>query len=239
MYLIILVLLVLLYRFIRQEHHKVHPFGYSFLIEKENFESIQTCKDMSTHLLEHPSMVEGQGFSVYFDEARDMEMKFIGHDLKCIYDIFKKIREPKTNSYVCNVMVVPQCNDKSDKEISVGGHYDGTLEETDYFGKYYMPLCTSVVYLQTPETFKDGELFLKKYNCDKMYAQVKPKVGKYVRFRGDMYHGVHKMYSDESTHRLSIVFEQYILPKTKNTFIVQDIFTESEYDETTGEMNYR
>jgi hypothetical protein len=60
-----------------------------------------------------------------------------------------------------------------------------------------------------------------------------------VRFRGDMYHGVHKMYSDESTHRLSIVFEQYILPKTKNTFIVQDIFTESEYDETTGEMNYR
>jgi hypothetical protein len=239
MYLIILVLLVLLYRFIRQEHHKVHPYGYTLLVEKENFESIQTCKDVSTFLLEHPSMVEGQGFSVYFDEAHDLETKFSGHNLNCVFDIFKKVKEPKTNSYVCNVMVVPPCNDKSDKEISVGGHYDGSLEETDCFGKYYMPLCTSILYLQTPENFHGGELFLKKYYCDKMYAQVKPKVGKYARFRGDMYHGVHKMYSDENTLRLSIVFEQYILPKTKNTFIVQDIFTESEYDETTGEMNYR
>jgi len=239
MYLLILVLLILLYHFIRQEHHKVHPFGYPFLVEKKNFEQIERCIDMSTHLLKHPSMVEGQGFSIYFDEADDLELKFAGHDLKCVYDIFKRVREPKTNSYVCNVMVVPLCNNKSDKEISVGGHYDGSIEETDFFGKYYMPLCTTVLYLQTPKNFTGGELFLKKYYDDKTYAHIRPVVGKYVRFRGDMYHGVHKMYSDESTSRLSIVFEQYIIPKTKDKFVVQDIFTESEYDETTGEMNYR
>jgi hypothetical protein len=236
MYIIIVILLVLLYRFIREEHHKVHPFGYPLLIEKENFERKQTCRDMSTHLLGHPSMVEGQGFSVYFDEAEDLESKFIEHDLKYIYDTFIRMKEPRTNSYVCNVIVVPPCRKK---EVSVGGHYDGSLEEMDSFGKYYMPLCTSVLYLQTPSTFRGGDLFLKKYNCDKVYALVKPVVGKYIRFRGDMFHGVHKMYSDEDTYRLSIVFEQYILPRTNGKFVVEDIFTESEYDETTGEMNYR
>jgi hypothetical protein len=239
MYLIILILLILLYRFIRKEHHKVHPFGYPHLVEHLNFESKSQCDKISKHLLEHPSMVEGQGFSVYFDETDDLESKFEKHNLKCIYEIFKKVKEPKTNSHVCNVMVVPPCNDTTDKEISVGGHYDGSIEETDCFGKYYLPLCTSVLYLQTPKKFTGGELFLKKYYDDKVYARISPIVGKYVRFRGDMYHGVHKMYSDENTYRLSIVFEQYIIPNTKDRFVVQDIFTESEYDETTGTMNYR
>ena len=239
MYLIILILLILLYRFITQEHHKVHPFGYSLLVEKENFESKSQCDKISKHLLEHPSMVEGQGFSIYFDETDDLESKFKKHNLKCVYEIFKRVRQPKTNSHVCNIMVVPTCNDTIDKEVSVGGHYDGSIEETDLFGRYYMPLCTTVLYLQTPKKFVGGELFLKKYYDDKTYAHIKPMVGKYVRFRGDMYHGVHKMYSDENTSRLSIVFEQYIIPKTKDKFIVQDIFTESEYDETTGTMNHR
>ena len=239
MYLIILILLILLYRFIRQEHHKVHPFGYSLLDEKENFESKSQCDKISKHLLEHPSMVEGQGFSIYFDETDDLESKFKKHNLNCIYEIFKRVRQPKTNSHVCNIMVVPTCNDTTDKEISVGGHYDGSIEETDFFGKYYMPLCTTVLYLQTPKKFTGGELFMKKYYDDKTYAQIRPMVGKYVRFRGDMFHGVHKMYSDESTCRLSIVFEQYIIPNTKDKFIVQDIFTESEYDETTGTINHR
>jgi len=101
-----------------------------------------------------------------------------------------------------------------------------------------MPLCTSVVYLQVPKSFTGGELFLKKHEHDGIYKEIPPKPGKYVRFRGDMFHGVNRIYSNDKTYRLSIVFEQYIIPVKKPKFVVQDIFTEYEYDETTGTYNY-
>ena len=239
MYLIIfIVLVILIYIYINQEHHKVHPYGYPYLIEKDDFLSETICEQISKNLLESSYTVKDQGFSVYFDDAPDIEENFIKHDLKCIYDIFKSVREPKTNSYVCNVMLVPVCNDDSDKEVSVGGHYDGSAEVTDIFGKYYMPLCTSVVYLQVPKSFTGGELYLKKHEHDGIYKEIPPKPGKYVRFRGDMFHGVNRIYSNDKTYRLSIVFEQYIIPVKKPKFVVQDIFTEYEYDETTGTYNY-
>ena len=53
-----------------------------------------------------------------------------------------------------------------------------------------------------------------------------------------MFHGVNRIYSNDKTYRLSIVFEQYIIPVKKPKFVVQDIFTEWEYDETTGTYNY-
>jgi hypothetical protein len=150
---------------------------------------------------------------------------FRDNDLHEIYDIFKRIKKDGTNVYICNILILPVSSG-----TTIGEHYDGTHEETDIFGREYMPLCSTVLYLNLPNSFTGGQLFIKKFNNDHIYKKIDPIIGKLVQFRGDMSHGVDEIYSDEKTDRLSLVFEQYIVDK-EIPFKIEPIFTETKRDE--------
>jgi len=203
------------------KYNRSHLINKKLLNEQNNFISIQKCEHISKILLNHPQMGMG-GFCIRFSDEPGVEELFDKNGLKEIYEVFKTIKSPNTKYYICNVLILP-----TSSGITIGEHYDGTHETTDWLNRQYMPMCTSVLYLNLPNKFTGGELFVKKFNHDAIYKTITPSIGKKVEFRGDMAHGVNEIYSKENVDRLSLVFEQYTVSNNIK-FKIEPIFTEVE-----------
>jgi len=234
MYLFLVTILFLVVLYIRNQDRRVHPHGFPLVVETDAFMDPKACTALANHLLNHKVMCPN-GFCIKFNHGVGTEQSFIDSDLKDVYDLFMRIKEPGTVSFICNVMILPV-----NEDVTVGGHYDKTIEQTDWLGRDYMPLCSTVVYLNLPVPFEGGQLYLHAYkNEGRVHKRIEPVVGKMVRFRGDMFHWVDRIYSPQKdVHRLSIVFEQYTVRNTKHNFHIEDIFTEGYFDEQTGRMHY-
>ena len=218
--LFIIILILIVYKNLDYFRYNRNHLKYNkFLKEESNFIDIDTCKNISKTLLNHPQMGLG-GFCIRFTNNEHTEDNFSKNGLTEIYNIFKMVKAPGTIQYVCNILILPVSSG-----ITIGEHYDGTQETTDWLNRQYMPMCTSVVYLNLPNKFEGGELFLKKFNTSRVYKIVKPSIGKMVEFRGDMSHGVYEIHSEENIDRLSLVFEQYTV-SDNTTFEIEPIFTE-------------
>jgi hypothetical protein len=227
MYILLLFLvLIIVYKNIEYFRYKrIHPYDFPLLKEVNEYINTHECKNITEKMMNHPAFGLG-GFCVRFSDSPETEKMFHKNNLHEIYDIFKRVKKHNTNVYVCNILVLPVSSG-----ITIGEHYDGTHEKTDIFGRQYMPLCSTVLYLNLPNTFTGGRLFIKKFNSNHIYKKIDPAIGKLVEFRGDMSHGVDEIYSDEKIDRLSLVFEQYILDE-EIPFNIESIFTETAYDET-------
>jgi len=226
MYVLVLFLvLIIVYKNIEYfKYKRIHPNDFPLLKEVNEYINTSECKNITEKMVNHPAFGLG-GFCIRFSDSPETEKMFHENNLHEIYDIFKHVKKYGTNVYICNILVLPVSSG-----ITIGEHYDGTHEETDIFGRYYMPLCSTVLYLNLPNTFTGGQLFIKKFNNNHIYKKIDPVIGKLVQFRGDMSHGVDEIYSDEKTDRLSLVFEQYSLDK-EIPFKIEPIFTETRRDE--------
>ena len=205
--------------------HNVYPRNYPLIIEQENYLSSSKCKNLSEYLLNHKLMGKQvlnsdfkgtRGILATFNDSVASEESFKKSGLEEIYSIFKNIKEPNTNAYIFNVLVIPPSR-QDIKPIKINKHFDCTMNEQDWLGRDYLPLCVTVLYLNLPKTFTKGKLQTYKFGGSKkrLYKAITPAIGKRVQFRGDMYHGVEAIYSDEDIPRISLVFEQYIMPKNK------------------------
>lgn len=220
--LIFIILTFVIYKNIDHfRYNRSHLKNKELVKEQENFVTTDTCKNITEILVNHPKMTMG-GFCIRFVDDEYTEQVFEKNGLIEVYNVFKTMKAPGTKYYICNVLIVP-----TSSGVKVGEHYDGTHETTDWLNRQYMPMCTSVLYLNLPNTFQGGELFLKKFNSNSIYKSIKPVIGKMVEFRGDMAHGVNEIHSSENVDRLSLVFEQYTV--SNNTkFKIEPIFTEVE-----------
>lgn len=155
-----------------------------------------------------------KGFLIQFIDYPHLEQRFQKHGASFAYNVFRKIKNPKCNAFICNLLVIPARNKKQSPEI--GMHQDCTLDITEESFPYrtYLPKCVSVLYIQTPVIFSKGELELYTFMglSDIPEQVITPKIGRLVEFRGDLFHSVNSFESDEDTPRVSLVFEQYILP---------------------------
>ena len=237
MYILLLLLLLLVYRFLNEDlrglkygDRMVHPPDYPMLIEDDDFLPKTKCKEIATHLAKHKAM-SMNGFCMKFCDDEKTKQNFIDHDLEDLYNIFIRVKEPKTNGFIANIVYFSPAKFAASGGQYMPGHYDGMIKKRDWLRRQYMPLCTYVVYINLQPEFTAGELFLKKYQEDEIYKKVKPKVGKMVRFRGDMFHGTEEIESEHNVDRFSIVFEQYIVPNPSKEFIVEDLWTEMNMTE--------
>ena len=203
------------------KYKRVYDYKVPLVQENENYIDKDTCKKISDVLLNHPKMTMG-GFCIRFSDTHETKKLFSDNGLNDVYNIFKDVKVSGTNSYICNVLILPVSSG-----ITIGEHYDGTLDEKDWMNRQIMPVCTTVVYLNLPGNFTGGQLFLKKFNSSSVYKTIEPSIGKRVQFRGDMAHGVHEINSIEKVDRLSVVFEQYSVSK-EIPFKIEPIFTEVE-----------
>ena len=202
-------------------YNRFHLRNEQLLKENDKFISTNACKKISDVLLNHPKMTMG-GFCIRFSDTHETKKLFSDNGLNNVYNIFKDVKIPGTNSYICNILILPVSSG-----ITIGEHYDGTLDEKDWMNRQIMPVCTTVLYLNLPNKFTGGQLFLKKFNSSDVYKTIEPSIGKFVQFRGDMAHGVYEINSVEKVDRLSVVFEQYNVSKDI-PFKIEPIFTEVE-----------
>lgn len=196
-----------------------HPPNFPKLQTKLNFLSNEECKELSRYIIKHPlidksvlsdGFSSSYGFVIRFNEYSKIDFMNSKYNLKKLHDVFEKIKEPGTNAYVCNPLILG-------KGKSIEYHYDDTLCMYTYFGASILPVCVTVLYLQLPDEFTGGEL------CVADFEKVVPVVGKKVVFRGDMQHAVKEFTSTENTKRVSLVFEQYNVPEIdlcKATFTI-------------------
>lgn len=190
----------------------------------DNFYTKKECTDLlhqinnSGFIVNNPLtelFTDTTGFLLRFMDNSHLEEQFQQNNATFIYNIFTKIKNPKCNAFACNLLIIPARNNKTNV-LSGIRHTDCTMEINEPYFPYrtYTPKCVSVLYLQTPNEFTDGELELYTFMglSIKPNKIIKPKIGRLVVFRGDLKHAVKSFDSAENTPRISLVFEQYIIP---------------------------
>ena len=207
-----------------EEFISVNSFFNKMANEKKNFLSNIECKKLSKFLLNHKLMFSNKlsknfnnsrGIVIKFKENKHLEKQFIDINLKYIYKIFQKIKLKNTNAYIFNVLIIKTNNqNKNSNKDEVDYHYDNTLGIT-YNNKSIMPYQITVLYISLPKKFKNGQLVINNFCCKKIAKIIKPEIGKKIDFRGDSLHKVNKIFSKKKDYRISLVFEQYNLPKEK------------------------
>ena len=117
---------------------------------------------------------------------------------RALYGPLARFRE--TRAFYLNVLVVPA-------GANVARHVDATLSPVTGAATV-TPLAVSVLYVATP---RGGAL--KLWRGDRQIAQVTPKPGRLVCFRGDLAHEVEAV--ESGGDRVSIVCEQYAFSRRR------------------------
>ena len=210
------------FRFIRTDLQNT-----PYVTINDSFYTKNDCTDL-VHKINHSGFVisnplnaafkNTNGFVIQFTENSHLEQQFQQHNATFLYNVFTKIKNPKCNAFICNALIISARNKvtNDDPMPAIGVHHDCTINISEqYFpNRRYLPKCVSVLYLQTPDNFTDGELELYSFIgfSDIPQQIIKPKLGRLVVFRGDLLHSVKSFDSVEDTPRISLVFEQYIIP---------------------------
>jgi hypothetical protein len=212
---------------------RCHDPEYPFVQIHDDFYTSDRCKELSNYVLKHKyigkSTLYGfektKGFVVTFSSQH--EQRF-ADTFKPIYEVFKQVREPGTNAYIFNPVVIEPST--SEIERSIDFHYDVSLEEqikTDD-GRNFLPVSVTVIYIELPDTYEGGHLRLSNYGSvdSSKIRRYKPKLGRKFVFRGDALHCVEPIYcKNPKSKRISLVFEQYKIPDSKLEDITFDVST--------------
>jgi len=227
----------------RDKFIQMHPPDFKKVCIDKNFLSKEDCVMLSNYIIKHSllnksllnsiNFESSYSFSIRFNKYSKSEFLKSEHNLKPIYDIFERIKQPNTNAYIFNPLILEGLNIFDTKTNDIGYHYDDTLDLCDDFGKTYLPVCTTILYIEAPDIFIGGTLEMHDFGFFECHCpsilKIKPEIGKRVVFRGDMRHCVRSMYSSECTKRISLVYEQYNIP--------EDRLKESEFKIRSGSLS--
>ena len=143
-----------------------------------------------------------------------------------MYEFFEKVRKPYATDFILNVLIIPSKKKSKYRKNSllpisksVDYHYDTTIAynekyENKYFNFSLVPECVSVLYIDLPKQFLNGELLLYRYGGLIQIGKIRPELGKLVEFNGILLHAVNDIFinnKSKNENRISIVLEQYTI----------------------------
>jgi len=219
--------------FVKNGYNSINTKFDPLYKKTNNYLSLETCNSLSKFLEDHPRNKKntfsgsfkntyGLSFSFRQDNLNLLD-DFNKYDIEDLYPIVTKIINDiskKSNAYIVNVLIIePKISNCSNKIVNY--HYDDSLDIMSG-KKIQLARWITANYLQLPKHFTSGELLIYDIGNKKNYL-INPEVGSMVRFRGDSYHGVNKICSDEKTKRISLIIEHYEL--TPNQLINVPSFT--------------
>lgn len=165
-----------------------------------------------------------KGFVIEFDSNNSLEI-FKQNNIEFMYDFFQQVSKSYATDFILNVLIIPSKKTKNRNNYllptskSVDYHYDTTIEyneknEGKYFKFTLVPECVSVLYIDLPEEFSNGELLLYGYGGLIPIGTITPEIGKLVEFNGILLHAVNDIFINNvsnNKNRISIVLEQYTI----------------------------
>lgn len=110
----------------------------------------------------------------------------------------QRIAGLRPNGFFLNLLVIPP-------GAGIGAHVDATLQSRAQAEVF--PMVVSVLYLQCPPQPKGG--LLRLWRGDRLVAEITPRPGTLLHFRGDLTHEVTPVPLDAAAPRASLVCEQY------------------------------
>lgn len=124
-----------------------HPIDFPLIESEKNFLSIEECKDWSRYIKSLPFlkwiMKKCGGFAIFGNDV--YKSIFYREDLNIlkIYKLINSIKQPNTNMYVFNTLVIDSCTEDMYNGNAIKYHYDRSLQINDIHGEF---LCTSLCY---------------------------------------------------------------------------------------------
>lgn len=154
-------------------------------------------------------------FSVF-----DIGEKLNVFEMEFLEPLIQSILNPNANYFIFNILEITPLAIKDKKwfssPLSVHMHYDNTIRDHVDLNsdKDFLPVCVNVFYLRCPKKTKNGRLVLNDFYNWRNISKIDTKENRMITFKGNLYHGVETMYNmdeNDTTKRLSIVLEQYLV----------------------------
>ena len=181
---------------------------------KHFVQQISNCQFITDNPL-NEGFTNSRGIVIKFTD-NNLLLQLTKYNLAFLHDIFTKIKDPECNTFIFNALIIKPISNLKDTTQIVKKHHDCTISINEKHFPYrgYLPKCVTVIYIQLPISFNGGQLDLFTFNgfSDIPEQTIMPKIGRVVVFRGDLQHSVQSFHSEQSTPRMSLVFEQYKLP---------------------------
>lgn len=164
-----------------------------------------------------------KGFSVTFTRAG---MNNLGKEWPAIHAYLERILDPKCNAFFLNPLVIGE-------GAHVDAHIDCSLRSWTAPEDPPFPTKVSVLYVEVPRTAGGGDLLIYRAGFPRV---VTPKPNLLVEFQGHLRHEVspvvEKEKAAEETVRISLVCEQYAMPRDLESLIpVFHLNTKRSFDD--------
>lgn len=150
----------------------------------------------------------------------DIKNKLELNQMEFLEPFIQSILNPNANYFIFNILEITPLTIKDKKwfsnPMSVQMHFDNTItNHVDLNSeKDFLPVCVNVFYIKSPKRTKNGRLILNNFCNWKNISKVDTKENRMIIFKGNLYHGVETMYNmdeNDTTKRVSIVLEQYLV----------------------------
>lgn len=192
-----------------------------------NFMESSVFEIMHTELPHHPLLGSNplsdtvfnnsMGWVVYFNKEGLVNLGGNPH-YRSMLPYVSKVLNPESNAFVFNLLVSAQNLDRN--AYAVETHVDDTLgiahPKKWLFQDVFLAHQVDVLYTNLPEDMVGGELEIWPADIDEPGSDagiVAPAQNMHVQFRGDSLHRVKSFSSPSGKPRISLVLEQYRIPK--------------------------
>lgn len=174
--------------------HEERPQALPDAVLRELALQIRKCKWFTTNNLNR-DFVGTRGFSIAFHATARAQ---VVAEFPWLLPYLDLALRPDCNAFYLNPL-----------QLELGSRVDPHIDRSlhAYCLDIDPPVQVSVLYLDVPAGMIGGELELRRGR--KFLARVRPQPGLFVRFDGDLMHGVNRV--DTKGLRLSLVCEQYAL----------------------------
>ncbi|KAA8497502.1 hypothetical protein FVE85_5087 [Porphyridium purpureum] len=199
-------------------------------MDNDTFNKMRDCLIDHPHIQRNHLNPDGfkytRGFVIKFSDLGipkfRAETLFNCGSFNPLLPFFDKARDIRANGFVMNVLVADKPNNAS--ELVVGRHVDNTLKHsrpnTDFLAH-----TVTVLYLSVPPDMEGGELEVlgtrEQYEegGGTVKSRITPVQNKGARFRGDAYHQVRGYTTETDQRRVSLVLEQYRVPRRFHRYL--------------------
>ncbi len=196
-------------------------------MEQAVFQLLKSC--LSDHPLVAGNDLDGmnfkgtRGFVVKFSEEGVSDFQS-NRNFTCLVPYFERARLPNANAFVMNLLICELASGnkmqrRSDANpFAVGTHLDNTIGINSW--RTFVAHQVNVLYAVVPNDMRGGDLHVFPFEHDfpqdneDPVERVTPRENRMVAFKGNAFHRVEQYQTATNTLRVSLVLEQYIVPKS-------------------------
>lgn len=200
---------------------------------EDDYMGEESFRELSECLRDHPLVVgndlDGQnfkgtrGFVVKFSEEGIDDFRE-NRNFTCLAPYFDRARLPRASAFVMNLLICELASGNQAQAsqrgtlFAVGTHLDNTIGIKSL--RTFVAHQVNVLYAVVPHDMQGGDLHVFPFehgfpqDDEEPVKRIRPRANRMVAFKGNAFHRVEQYRTTTNTLRVSLVLEQYFVPKS-------------------------